>query len=132
MGKVEPMTQGMMGNPNRVSLSVHEHAQMLISPAHLDDVSRNDELRWSGFTLLARWAGGSQTKHPLHLVPQALLALLLVHGLTDAWRSTQAGTDGCLNKRQHAFKTFRVAAKQKEIPTRVKSQFSQIKIKTCS
>lgn len=40
----------------------------------LDDVSRNDELGRSGFTLFAWWLRVSQAKRPLHLALKTLLA----------------------------------------------------------
>ena len=51
-----------------------------VSSAHLDDVCGNNKFRWFAITLFAGGARCPQTKDPLHLVPQTLLALLFIHG----------------------------------------------------
>lgn len=47
--------------------------------AHLDYVARYYKLWRCNVTLFGCWSGCSQTEHPLHLILEALLALLLVH-----------------------------------------------------
>lgn len=55
--------------------------------AHLDDVSRNDELGRFSVALFARRPLGTQAKNPLHLVLETLLAGLFIHG--SRWRCDQ-------------------------------------------
>lgn len=65
-----------------VCMNMQRHS---LSSAHLDDVSRNDELRRFGFTLFARWPWGSQPKDPLDLVLQTFFAGLFIHCYLEMW-----------------------------------------------
>lgn len=47
---------------------------VFLGSTHLDDVRRNDKLRRFAVTLFTWGAWSSQSKDPLHLVPETLFA----------------------------------------------------------
>lgn len=58
---------------------------------HLDNVRRNDKLWWSAVALFIWRSWRSQSKDPLHLVPETLFAWLLVH----CWINVES--QSCMN-----------------------------------